>query len=968
MGEVYLAEDTKLGRTVALKVLPEEVSHNQQRLARFAREARVASALNHPNVAHIYEIEVSSTPGFIAMEYINGETLRERLVSTRMTLHEAMDIAVQATRALAAAHAAGITHRDVKTENIMISRDGYVKVLDFGLAKLAEPAPDEPDPSALTVTSAHTDPGSIMGTVHYMSPEQARGLQTDARTDLWGLGVVLYEMISGALPFIGRTPSDVLSSILKDEPPPLARFNREVPEALEWIVTKALTKEVEGRYQTATELLTDLQRLKNRLGAEAEIERGSLDRASIERGSLAEFRASRGSSTSATRDRFDTGSAQHAAATNSVHPQPSSSDARGAVGRRRKIMFVALGLVAAVLVSAAALYMLRDRTRPARAQSSQSRPHRRITTEAGLQFGATWRPDGRMIAYSSNREGDFNIYFQSTEGGDPVRVTKSPENDWQPDCSPDGETLVFRSERDGGGIYTVPFTGGNERKIVSFGYSPQWSPDGKAILFLGPGQRVYDFPKLYYIRPGEEAPHEISTALGHGEEEGIKGGSVGWHPDGKRVSFLSTGGTFWTVPVAGGPAVKSEMAPEVAAGFKESGLTPGAFRWSPSGEFLYFEGTSNNIINLWRVTVDPQTLRWVGGPDSLTTDPGQDVQVTISRDGKRLAYTIMHQSTSIWLMPFDSASGQLKGQGQQATAQGVDSGFCDLSPDGKKLAYMTNTYSMNRRELRVKSLFDNQDKVLIADDYFRYYPRFSPDSQLIAYSRFRSPGQGSGRDAAPPQGAAKVGAIFLIDANDSDERPLTSQGEMLDYVYDWSPDGKWILASSNRRTPERWEICLFPVSAAPHAEAEMRVVASSAEDSLWTPRFSPDGKWIAYVAQKPTGASTSVLYVVPAEGGKPVRITAEDGWCDWPRWSSDGKAIYFVANYNSSFLSVWGVRFDPSKGEAAGQPFKVTSFESPARMISPRLTQMEMSLGKNRLALPLTDVSGSIWMLEKVDQ
>src|SRR4051812_21076853 len=204
MGEVYLAEDTKLGRTVALKVLPEDVSQNNQRLNRFAREARAASSLNHPNVAHIYEIEVTESPRFIAMEYIKGDTLRQRMTTSRINLHEAIDIAVQATRAVAAAHAAGIVHRDIKTENIMISHDGYVKVLDFGLAKLIEPAADYPDPAAQTVTSAQTDPGVIMGTFDYMSPEQARGLSTDARTDLWSLGVVLYEMVGGTAPFAGR--------------------------------------------------------------------------------------------------------------------------------------------------------------------------------------------------------------------------------------------------------------------------------------------------------------------------------------------------------------------------------------------------------------------------------------------------------------------------------------------------------------------------------------------------------------------------------------------------------------------------------------------------------------------------------------------------------------------------------------------------------------------------------------------
>ncbi|HEX8891588.1 MAG TPA: protein kinase [Pyrinomonadaceae bacterium] len=957
MGEVYLAEDTRLERTVALKVLPEDVSDNHQRLSRFAREARTASSLNHPNVAHIYEIEVTESPRYIAMEYIKGETLRQRLASSQIKLNEAIDIAVQITRAVAAAHAAGIVHRDIKTENIMISHDGYVKVLDFGLAKLIEPSDDYPDPAAKTVTSAQTDPGVLMGTFNYMSPEQARGLPADARSDLWSLGVVIYEMVAGAAPFVGRTPSDLLSSILKDNPPPLARFNRDVPDQLEWIVEKALTKELEGRYQTATELLTDLQRLKNRLGAEAEMERSS----------LADFRVSRSSMPRASQSAFDVNRTSSASAelTKSVHSQSNAGQAVSSFKSHKKVIIIAASLFV-VLIGAGLIFFLRGKS-TAQSSVTPPRPLQRITSESGLQIGVTWSPDARLIAYSSNRSGNFDIWFQPVGGGgDAVQVTHSPALDWQPDWSPDGNSIVFRSERDGGGLYIIPFPTGNERKVAPFGYRPRWSPDGSKILFLGQGQRLFDFPKMYYVTLGDETPHEIAPLSN--TEEGIKGSAVAWHPDGKRVSFLSVDGVFWTVPLAGGEPVKSTLTPKVEGQMKEANVELGNFCWSRSGKYLYFEGTSRTVTNLWRVTVDPETLSWIDGPERISNGPGPDADISLSADGKRLAYTTTTQSTRIWLLPFDSVTAQLKGQGQPVTDQGMQALFSDLSPDGNKLAFISHLPGVGRQELRVKFLKDNQEKVLLDDNTFNYYPRWSPDSMRIAFSRFRPLNQQSSSEDFAPQGTAKAGPIAMLDTRTGGVQFITTQGPWLDYVYDWSPDGQWLLASSNRQMPERWQICLFPLAEAPHAETGMRVVASDPDNCLWTPRFSPDGRWIAYVLQKPVGATDSVLCVVPATGGEPIRLTNQGTWCDWPRWSMDGKTLYFVSNYNSSFLNVYGIHFDPTVGKALGEPFQVTSFESPAQLISPRLVMVEMSLSKNRLALPITDVSGNIWMQENVDR
>ena len=275
MGEVYLAEDMKLGRKIAIKILSQEFTTNKDRLHRFEQEASAASNLNHPSILTIHEMGVDDCRHYIATEYIDGVTLRRKIAASQPEIPEILDVAVQVASALEEAHSAGIVHRDIKPDNIMVRRNGYVKVLDFGLAKLTKPSPQSPrcrssDPSAGKDRCRRRD-----GTSHYMSPEQARGKPVDARSDIWSLGVVIYEMVAGRTPFEGETSTDVIVAITQKEPPPLARFAPNVPAELEWIVMKALRKDRDERYQTIKKLMTDLRRLKQRLEFQSELERSS---------------------------------------------------------------------------------------------------------------------------------------------------------------------------------------------------------------------------------------------------------------------------------------------------------------------------------------------------------------------------------------------------------------------------------------------------------------------------------------------------------------------------------------------------------------------------------------------------------------------------------------------------------------------------------------------------------------------
>jgi serine/threonine protein kinase/Tfp pilus assembly protein PilF len=341
MGRVYLAEDTGLGRRVALKLLPEHFTHDKNQVQRFRQEARAASALNHPNILTVHEVGQVDGAEFIVTEYVEGETLRARLTRAPFGVREALDVAAQVADALVAAHAAGIVHRDVKPENVMLRTDGYVKVLDFGLAKLTEnlagfgPAESE----SPTKSIIRTTPGVVMGTAVYMSPEQARGLQVDARTDIFSLAVVVYEMVAGCLPFEGSTSSDVLVSILSEkEPPPLARFARDVPAELERIVAKALRKRRDERYQTTKDLLLDLKALKQELEFEAKLERSAPPPARISDATAS------GGQASATIDQ----SVASTVEVSQAHPTGSAGYFVNEIKRHKLAALVALLVVAAV--------------------------------------------------------------------------------------------------------------------------------------------------------------------------------------------------------------------------------------------------------------------------------------------------------------------------------------------------------------------------------------------------------------------------------------------------------------------------------------------------------------------------------------------------------------------------------------------------------------------------------------------
>jgi Tol biopolymer transport system component len=434
---------------------------------------------------------------------------------------------------------------------------------------------------------------------------------------------------------------------------------------------------------------------------------------------------------------------------------------------------------------------------------------------------------------------------------------------------------------------------------------------------------------------------------------------VAWRPDGKQISLWGwhrhqRSWDFLTVPLDGGPPVKSEVDSKVKEQIREAAVTLNNFVWSPSGNALYFEGTSHTVKNLWKVEVEPQSLRWIAGPERLTTGAGLDRDIAISPDGRKLAFTTRAEQTRLWSLPFDASAGRIKGEARPVTAAGVRAIYPALSPDGQKLAFVTRR--AGKWELWEKSLKDGGETLLAADESLRSQMHWSRDGSRLIYHRSRLVSQ---------EGSRNESNLVLMPAGGGAEQTIATPGIRFINAWDWSLDGKWILGGSDRKIPGRHEIGLFPIAAAPHAEAQTRMIASHPEKNLYQARFSPDQQWISFIAARATEAGISTIYVVPASGGEWKRITEDKYFDDKPRWSPDGRRLYFVSN-RTGFFNVWGIGFDPATGAPRGEPFRVTNFESPARMILPDVAIMEMALAADRIVLPIMEVTGGIWILENV--
>ena len=873
MGEVYLSLDRRLRRKVALKFLPASFTKDAEHLQRFEREARAASALNHPNIITIHEIGETDSLHFIATEFVEGETLRARLLDTKLSLTETLRVTLQIADALTAAHRAGIIHRDIKPENIMLRPDGYVKVLDFGLAKLISQQASQIHSDAPTRTQFNTSPGAVMGTARYMSPEQLRGLPVDERTDIWSLGCVLQEMVTGQTPFAGPTASDSIARILEHEPPPLADQAPDAPAELQRIIRKALRKDRDERYQTTEELLVDLRSLKHQSGQAA-------------------------------------------------HPTSSVDSLGGAVSNRRRSLLIAVGIIFAAVLAIAIYKFLSTKnsavTQPERAEMAGVLKTTQITTWGGFDLSPTFSPDGSSIAYSSDHTGNFEIYVKPlVPGGREIQLTSDGEQNLYPAWSPDGKLIAYHS-RNGGGIRVIPALGGTTRQLTEFGSRPAWSRDASQIAFqsdgrieLGATTGVAQTPSTIWVVPAQGGAAKQITQAGN---PAGGHGAPSWSPDGSRIIFC-TGETnaVWAVS-ANGDQLK-QLSPSLGSVF-------GAI-YAPDGESIYYGAISQDVnFGLWKQSVSPSGEA-VGEPLMIANTGGlSNKYLAISADGKRLAFSAVLTTSNLWSLPLSQNTNSAAGPPSPLTSgtnlRNVNPAF---SPDGRKIAFGTWRTGADSNVWVMDADGKNQTQVT-TDPASDNFPSWLPDGDQISFisNRHGRPGVWvtslkSGRDRLlldpgqdlsfarlSPDGkqfvfnSSKSGTInlWLVSLEDGKPRQLTFDQELMGFPL-WSPDGKFIAFMIKRGDDAH--VAMMP------KEGGAPTQLTFDQGLSFVAGWSPDGDKIAYAGQRNGIWNLYWVSRTTKEQKQLTNNTKLNVYVRYPSWSPLGNQIAY--EYAETTGNIW---------------------------------------------------------------
>lgn len=819
MGEVYRARDSRLGREVALKVLPEELSADAGRLARFEREARSASALNHPHIVTVYEFGRADSLTYLSMELVEGQTLRQLLSTGFSPLKKTLSIACQVADGLARAHVAGIVHRDLKPENVMVSRDGLVKILDFGLAKLTEPEGGPVDESR-TASLVVTEAGIVLGTVGYMSPEQAAGKQVDFRSDQFSFGSILYELATGERAFQKASAVQTLSAIIQDDPISIGEVNPQTPAPLSWIVERCLAKDPENRYVSTRDLARELESVRDHLS--------------------------------------EIGRPKPVVPTRRV---PRSGRLVGA------LLLVGLGLA----LGGGLALLWKGRT-------AAQVPAIRYLTHSGRDSSPAASPDGRTVAFSSDRDGQRRIWLKQLSSGDEVSLTAG-EDDF-PRFSPDGSAILFsRTESGRTSLYRMASLGGEPRKLVDDVISGDWSPDGRQVAFMS-----------WRVSEGvtSAAIGIASAADGTGAREIARFDNITlmhprWSPDGRSIAAIET-------PLQGGGIPSSVFVVGVDGKEKRPVSSPGAVGQLSSA--VWGNGATELIYS-----------RSESVAGSLTASTArvfrQNVRTTASR---MILWSPINSVTLDILAPgrlvFDAGSPRenlrqvsLGAETPAAEYQWLTRGNSTdrqpaYSPDGEWVAFSSDR--TGNLDLWAVSTKTGALRRLTHDAADDWDPGFMPDGRLLWSSN-------------------RTGhfEIWIAGADGSGAKQLSRDGVGAQNPTA-TPDGVWIVYSSgNPAHAGVWKI-------RPDGTQARRLVAGS----IFIPEVSADGKYVAYGINRRTPLAT--LRVATVADGRDVPFAIRVGsqgrgrsifTAGRSRWMPDGKTIAFTGQDQAGLFGIFAQDF-----------------------------------------------------------